>query len=70
MRNRTYCVLGLAAVLLFGAWRAFAVDFTGGRQHRIFVRNIATGEIVDTGIGQLMANCGSSYRRPRSEPGA
>jgi oligopeptidase B len=29
---------------------AFAVDFTGGRQHRIFWRNIETGVVVDTGI--------------------
>src|SRR6516165_8692184 len=29
---------------------AFAVDFTGGREHRIFVRTIATGETVDQGI--------------------
>jgi oligopeptidase B len=29
---------------------AFAVDFTGGRDFRIFVRTIATGETVDQGI--------------------
>jgi len=29
---------------------AFAVDFTGGREFRIFVRTIATGENVDQGI--------------------
>jgi oligopeptidase B len=29
---------------------AFAVDFTGDRQYRIFVRTIATGETVDQGI--------------------
>lgn len=29
---------------------AFAVDFTGGREFRIFVRTIASGEIVDLGI--------------------
>jgi oligopeptidase B len=29
---------------------AFAVDFTGGRDFRIFVRTIATGEIADQGI--------------------
>ena len=29
---------------------AFAVDFTGGREFRIFVRSIATGETVDQGI--------------------
>ena len=29
---------------------AFAVDFTGGREFRIFVRTIASGEIVDPGI--------------------
>jgi len=41
-----------------GAWNvspdntrvAFSVDFTGGRDFRIFVRTIATGEIVDQGI--------------------
>ncbi|MGC1346930.1 MAG: S9 family peptidase [Methyloceanibacter sp.] len=29
---------------------AFAVDFTGGREFRIFARTIATGETVDQGI--------------------
>jgi oligopeptidase B len=29
---------------------AFAVDFTGGREFRIFVRTIVTGETVDQGI--------------------
>jgi oligopeptidase B len=29
---------------------AFAVDFTGGRSHRIFVRDIDSGQVVDTGI--------------------
>jgi oligopeptidase B len=29
---------------------AFTVDFTGGREYRIFVRTIATGETVDQGI--------------------
>lgn len=29
---------------------AFAVDFTGARLHRIFVRTISTGEVVDQGI--------------------
>jgi oligopeptidase B len=29
---------------------AFSVDFTGGREFRIFVRSIATGETVDQGI--------------------
>lgn len=33
-----------------GARVAFAVDFTGGRSHRIFVRTIATGEVSDEGI--------------------
>jgi oligopeptidase B len=42
----------------FGSWTvspdntrvAFTVDFTGGRQYRVFVRSIATGETVDQGI--------------------
>jgi oligopeptidase B len=29
---------------------AFAVDFTGGRRHRIFVRDIVTGTVDDTGL--------------------
>ena len=32
-----------------GAHVAFAVDFTGARRHRLFVRTIATGEVVDEG---------------------
>jgi oligopeptidase B len=35
---------------------AFAVDLTGGRLHRIFVRSIATGEIVDTGINDAASD--------------
>jgi oligopeptidase B len=33
-----------------GAKIAFAVDFTGARVNEIFVRDIATGEVVSTGI--------------------
>ena len=29
---------------------AFSVDFTGGRVHRLFIRDIATGQVADTGI--------------------
>ena len=29
---------------------AFAVDFTGDRSHRIFVRDIVSGQVADTGI--------------------
>jgi oligopeptidase B len=32
---------------------AFAIDFTGGREFRIFVRTIATGEVVDQGMGDV-----------------
>jgi oligopeptidase B len=32
---------------------AFAVDLTGGREFRIFVRSIATGETVDQGIDDV-----------------
>jgi oligopeptidase B len=35
---------------------AFAVDFTGGREFRIFVRTIATGEVVDQGIVNAAAH--------------
>lgn len=35
---------------------AFTVDFTGAREYRIFVRTIATGEVLDQGI----ANAASS----------
>jgi oligopeptidase B len=48
----------------FGSWTvspdntrvAFAVDFTGGREYRIFVRSIATGETVDQGIDNASAD--------------
>src|SRR6516164_3639375 len=48
-----------------GAWNvspdntrvAFSVDFTGGRDFRIFVRTIATGEIVDQGIDNASISC-------------
>ena len=35
---------------------AFAVDFTGGREFRIFVRTIATGESADQGIDTASAD--------------
>jgi oligopeptidase B len=35
---------------------AFAVDFTGSREFRIFVRDIATGKVTDLGIGDVAAN--------------
>jgi oligopeptidase B len=48
----------------FGSWTvspdntcvAFTVDFTGGREYRIFVRSIATGETVDQGIGDASSD--------------
>ena len=39
-----------------GAHVAFAVDFTGARRHRLFVRTIATGEVVDEGIVDAAAS--------------
>ena len=39
-----------------GARVAFAVDFTGGRRHRLFVRTIATGETHDEGIVDAAAS--------------
>jgi len=39
-----------------GARVAFAVDFTGGRRHRLFVRTIATGEVADEGIVDAAAS--------------
>jgi oligopeptidase B len=35
---------------------AFSVDFTGGREFRIFVRTIATGETVDQGIANASSD--------------
>jgi oligopeptidase B len=35
---------------------AFAIDFSGARQYRVFVRTIATGEVVDQGIGDASAD--------------
>ncbi len=35
---------------------AFTVDFTGGNECRIFVRTIATGEVVDQGIGDAASS--------------
>ena len=48
----------------FGSWAvspdntrvAFTVDFTGGREYRIFVRSIATGETVDQGIDKASSD--------------
>lgn len=39
-----------------GARVAFAVDFTGARRHRIFVRTIATGEVTDEGLVDTSAS--------------
>ncbi len=44
------CQLGSWTVSPDNKRVAFAVDFTGGREFRIFVRSIATGETVDQGI--------------------
>jgi oligopeptidase B len=35
---------------------AFAVDFNGSREFRIFVRTIATGEVIDEGIDNAASN--------------
>lgn len=35
---------------------AFAVDFTGDLEYRVFVRTIATGEVVDQGIADAAGN--------------
>ena len=35
---------------------AYAVDFTGARTHRVFVRDIATGAEIDTGIDQAASD--------------
>jgi oligopeptidase B len=52
---------------------AFAVDFTGGREFRIFVRTIATGETVDQGIENassdiVFAAAGDTLFYIRNEP--
>ena len=52
---------------------AFAVDFTGGREFRIFVRTIATGETVDQGIDNassdlVFAAGGDTLFYVRNEP--
>jgi oligopeptidase B len=44
------CRLGCWTVSSDNKRVAFAVDFTGDREFRIFVRSIATGETVDQGI--------------------
>ena len=48
--------LGKWAVSPDNAYVAYAVDFTGDRSHRIFVRNIATGKVVDDGIKDVDAD--------------
>jgi oligopeptidase B len=39
-----------------GARVAFAVDFAGARLHRLFVRTIGTGEVVDQGVADAAAS--------------
>jgi oligopeptidase B len=48
--GHTHYSLGRWAVSRDGQRVAFSVDFHGNRVHRIFVRNIATGEVADQGI--------------------
>jgi oligopeptidase B len=58
------CQLGSWKVSPDNARVAFAVDFTGGRAFRIFVRTIATGETVDQGIDNTSSDlvfAGDSY---------
>lgn len=47
--------LGRWAVSPDGRYVAFAVDFTGGLSYSIFVRDIATGEIIDDGLEEADA---------------
>jgi len=52
---------------------AFAVDFTGYLQYRIFVRTIATGEVVDQGVANaspslVFAGDGRTLFYVRNEP--
>jgi oligopeptidase B len=47
--------LGRWAVSPDNRYVAFAVDFTGGLSYSIFVRSIATGEIIDDGIERVDA---------------
>jgi oligopeptidase B len=42
---------------------AFSVDFTGGREFRIFVRTIAAGETVDQGIDNASSVSGAGRSR-------
>jgi oligopeptidase B len=48
--------LGAWTVSPDNARAAFAVDFTGAREFRIFVRTIATGKVVDQGIGNAASS--------------
>lgn len=54
--GHAYYRLSRWAVSPDGARVAFAVDFSGGRSHRLFVREIATGEIVDDGIADVASS--------------
>lgn len=51
-----YYRLNRWAVSPDGTRVAFAVDFSGGRRHRLFVREIATGEVRDEGISDAAAS--------------
>jgi oligopeptidase B len=48
--GHAYYRLNRWAVSPDGKRVAFTVDFTGGRNHHLFVRDIATGKVIDDGI--------------------
>ena len=45
--NQSYCVLGAMAVSPSQKLLAYSVDFTGNEKYQLFVKDIATDEIVD-----------------------
>jgi oligopeptidase B len=48
--------LGRWAVSPDNALVAYAVDFTGDGSHQIFVRNLATGKVIDDGVKDVNAD--------------
>lgn len=51
--GQSYMDVPLTTVSPDHKWMAYTVDWDGMRQHKLYIKNLETGEVLDTGIGRL-----------------